>query len=43
MINYFLTNCDSTTNENIRHLMQKYNFDMHRKYSSITPLLNQID
>ena len=41
MIKYFFTNCDSTTN--IRYLMQKYNFDMHRKYSYITPLFNQIN
>ena len=43
MINYFLANCDSTTSENIRYLMQKYNFDMHQWYGSITLLFNTID
>ena len=43
IIKHSLTNCDSTLDENIRYLMQKYKFDMHQWYGSITSLFNTID
>ena len=43
MIKYSLTNYDSTLGENIRYLMDKYKFNMHQWYGSITLLFNKID